>query len=191
MLWDEDIETVSPDEWLALAYRLNKNGKEETMTTDEIYNAAVLLGKTEKIRLVNRLLASIKDSVKRPTPDEDDNVPAMPVYEGLQVFGDIYRLKKGVPYAIGKFSAADFKNMKELLWKIEERLVDDGVAMIDDALRISNLKMFLEAVSVMKNTWYFENRFSPYGLNHDFENIYTNLKNKNDHARKQTAFSYL
>ena len=43
----------------------------------------------------------------------------------------------------------------------------------------------------MKNQWYFENRFNPYGLNHDFESIYSNLKNNSDHARRKAAFDYL
>lgn len=187
MLWDDDIETVSPDEWLARAYMLNKNGKEDTMNIDEIYNTAVLLGKTDKIRLVNRLLASLNNGKKEMTETE----PTMPVYEGLHVFSEIYLQKKGVAYTIGKYSGADYKSMRDLLVKISDRLSEGGTATVTDALRIGNLKMFLEAVSVMKNRWYFENRFTPYGLNHDFENIYTNLKNKNDHARQQTAFSYL
>ena len=146
--------------------------------------------KTDKIKLVNLILASIKDTDK-PTPEQDDNVPAMPVYEGLTVFAEIYRAKKGVTYTTGKFSGADYKNMKELLWKIEERIVEGGTVIVNDALRIGNLKMFLQAVCEMKNQWYFENRFNPYGLNNDFEKIYSNLKNNSDHARRKAAFDYL
>lgn len=160
---------------------------DENMNIDEIYNTAVLLGKTDKIRLVNRLLASLNNGKKEMAETE----PTMPVYEGLHVFSEIYLQKKGVAYTIGKYSGADYKSMRDLLVKISDRLSEGGTATVTDALRIGNLKMFLEAVSVMKNRWYFENRFTPYGLNHDFENIYTNLKNKNDHARQQTAFSYL
>lgn len=165
-------------------------GKPHEMTVTEIYQETLGLGKRDKIDLVNRILASIKDTEK-PTPEQDDNVPAMPVYEGLTVFAEIYRAKKGVTYTTGKFSGADYKNMKELLWKIEERIVEGGTVIVNDALRIGNLKMFLQAVCEMKNQWYFENRFNPYGLNNDFEKIYSNLKNNSDHARRKAAFDCL
>lgn len=165
-------------------------GKPHEMTVTEIYQETLGLGKRDKIDLVNRILASIKDTDK-PTPEQDDNVPAMPVYEGLTVFAEIYRAKKGVTYTTGKFSGADYKNMKELLWKIEERIVEGGTVIVNDGLRIGNLKMFLQAVCEMKNQWYFENRFNPYGLNNDFEKIYSNLKNNSDHARRKAAFDYL
>ena len=165
-------------------------GKPHEMTVTEIYQETLELAKRDKIDLVNRILASIKDTAK-PTPEQDDNVPAMPVYEGLTVFAEIYRAKKGVTYTTGKFSAADFKNMKELLWKIEERIVEGGTVIVNDALRIGSLKMFLQAVCEMKNQWYFENRFNPYGLNNDFEKIYSNLKNNSDHARRKAAFDCL
>ena len=165
-------------------------GKPHEMTVTEIYKETLELGKRDKIDLVNRILASIKDTDK-PTPEQDDNVPAMPVYEGLTVFAEIYRAKKGVTYTTGKFSGADYKNMKELLWKREERIVEGGAVIVNDALRIGNLKMFLQAVCAMKNQWYFENRFNPYGLNNDFEKIYSNLANNSDHARRKQAFDYL
>lgn len=165
-------------------------GKPHEMTVTEIYKETLELGKRDKIDLVNRILASIKDTNK-PTPEQDDNVPAMPVYEGLTVFAEIYRAKKGVTYTTGKFSGADYKNMKELLLKISDRLSEGGTELVTDALRIGSLKMFLQAVCTMKNQWYFENRFNPYGLNHDFESIYTNLKNNSDHARRKQAFDYL
>lgn len=161
------------------------------MSIEEIFEAACVLKKNEKIQLVNRILASIKDD-RRPTPQEDDNVPTMPVYEALYAFSEIYRQKKGVNYAPNnKFVPRDFKAMKELLMKIEERIVESGVMIVTDELRLHNLGAFLEAVSTMKNKWYFENRFNPNALNNDFEIIYCNLKTNNDHVRKQTAFSYL
>ncbi len=142
--------------------------------------------KTDKIKLVNLILASIKDA------KNDATGAPMPVYEGLTVFDEVYRTKKGVSYApSGKFSTADFKHMKELLIKISDRLSEGGTVLVTDALRIGSLKMFLQAVCEMKNQWYYENRFMPYGLNHDFENIYTNLKNNSDHARRKAAFEYL
>ena len=161
--------------------------KEIDMTTDEIYQAAAVLGKTEKIKLVNRILASLD----KGTAKAEESGPKMPVFEGLTVFSDIYRAKKGVAYTTGKFSNADFKNMKELLQKISDRLSEGGTEVVTDALRIGNLKMFLEAVCKMKNQWYFENRFNPYGLNNAFETIYANLVNNSDHARRKAAFDYL
>lgn len=151
-----------------------------------IMDTVAQMSKTDKIKLVNLILASITDAKNEPT-----GVP-MPVYEGLYVFAEIYQQKKGVSYApSGKFQAADFKNMRELLVKIGDRLSEGGTEVVTDTLRIGNLKMFLEAVCKMKNQWYFENRFMPYGLNHDFENIYTNLKNNSDHARRKAAFDNL
>ena len=164
-------------------------GKNHDMTADEIYKEAALLGKSEKIKLVNRILASIKDT-GRETSKNGSEVP-MPVFEGLNVFADIYREKKGVAYTMGKFTQADFKNMKELLLKITDRLSEGGTAVVTDALRIGNLKGFLLAVCAMKNQWYYENRFNPYGLNNDFEKIYSNLVNNSDHARRKAAFDYL
>lgn len=151
-----------------------------------IMDTVAQMSKTDKIKLVNLILASITDAKNEPT-----GVP-MPVYEGLYVFAEIYQQKKGVSYApSGKFQAADFKNMRELLVKIGDRLSEGGNELVTDALRIGSLKMFLQAVCAMKNQWYFENRFNPYGLNHDFENIYTNLKNNSDHARRKAAFDCL
>ena len=164
-------------------------GKEHDMTADEIFREAALLGKSEKIKLVNRILASIKDTGSE-TSKNGSEVP-MPVFEGLNVFADIYREKKGVAYTMGKFTNADFKNMKELLLKITDRLSEGGTAVVTDALRIGNLKGFLLAVCAMKNQWYYENRFNPYGLNNDFEKIYSTLVNNSDHARRKAAFDYL
>lgn len=161
------------------------------MSIEEIFESACVLKKNEKIQLVNRILASIKDG-RRPTPQEDDNVPTMPVYEALYAFSEIYRQKKGVNYAPNnKFVPRDFKAMKELLLKIEERIVESGVMIVTDALRLQNLRAFLEAVSTMKNQWYFENRFNPNALNNDFEIIYCNIKSNNGNARQQQAYSYL
>lgn len=179
--WNEKPEMLTVYDYI---------GKPHEMTVTEIYKETLGLGKRDKIDLVNRILASIKDTAK-PTPEQDDNVPAMPVYEGLEAFAEIYRAKNSVSYTTGKFSGADYKNMKELLWKIEERIVESGTAIVNDALRIGNLKVFLTAVCEMKNQWYFENRFNPYGLNNDFEKIYRNLVNNSGHARRKAAFDYL
>lgn len=142
--------------------------------------------KTDKIKLVNLILASIKDAKNEPSGGP------MPVYEGLTVFDEVYHAKKGVSYAPnGKFSTADFKHMKELLIKISDRLSENGTVLVTDALRIGSLKMFLQAVCGMKNQWYYENRFNPYGLNNDFEKIYSNLVNNSEHARNKKAFEYL
>lgn len=142
----------------------------------------------DKIKLVNLILASIKDVRGETTGRETP----MPVYEGLTVFDEVYRAKKGVSYAPnGKFSTADFKHMKELLIKIGDRLSEGGTLLVTDPLRIGSLKIFLQAVCTMKNQWYYENRFNPYGLNNDFEKIYSNLANNSDHARRKTAYDNL
>ena len=155
-------------------------------TMEGIMDTVSRMGKTDKIKLVNLILASIKYAGNEPT-----GAP-MPVYEGLQVFAEIYRQKKGVSYdPNGKFSKEDFKHMRELLVKISDRLSEGGTLLVTDALRIGSLKMFLQAVCEMKNQWYFENRFYPYALNKDFDNLYTNLKNNSDHARRKAAFDYL
>ena len=145
---------------------------------------------TDKIKLVNLILASIKDTRGETTGRETP----MPVYEGLTVFAEIHQQRKGVSYAPnGKFLNGDFKHMRELLIKIGDRLAEGGTdrTLVTDRMRIDNLRAFLEAVCKMKNQWYFENRFTPYGLNHDFENIYTNLKNNSDYARRKAAFGNL
>ena len=142
--------------------------------------------KTDKIKLVNLILASIKDDKNEPT-----GVP-MPVYEGLTVFADIYQQKKGVSYTTtSTFSNADFRYMRELLVKIGDRLSEGGKELVTDAMRIGGLKAFLLSVCSMKNQWYFENRFNPYGLSHDFENIYSSLIKNSDHARRKAAIDYL
>lgn len=151
-----------------------------------IMDTVSLMTKTDKIKLVNLILASIKEA-----PNEPTGVP-MPVYEGLTVFADIYQQKKGVSYTTtSTFSNADFRYMRELLVKIGDRLSEGGTVLVTDALRIGSLKRFLQAVCDMKNQWYFENRFNPYGLSHDFENIYSNLVNNSEHARNKRAFDYL
>ena len=163
---------------------------------------------TDKIKLVNLILASIKDTRGETTGRETP----MPVYEGLTVFAEIHQQRKGVSYAPnGKFLNGDFKHMRELLIKIGDRLAEGGTnppgplskgeanppgplskgELVTDKMRIDNLRAFLEAVCKMKNQWYFENRFTPYGLNHDFENIYTQLKNNSDYGRRKAAFDYL
>lgn len=185
MLWDEDTETVSADEWLRRAYMINRKRKEKEMNVNEIYNAAMLLGKTDKIRLVNKILASMAGKKERK------DTPVMPVYNGLVVFSDTFHAKKGVAYTTSDFSGADFKNMRELLVKISGRLTEGGSQVVDETLLISSLSGFLNAVCTMKNQWYFDKRFTPYGLNHDFDSIYTELKSNNGNARQQQAYSYL
>ena len=96
-----------------------------------------------------------------------------------------------VIFAVNNLFKQFRKNMKELLLKITDRLSEGGTAVVTDALRIGNLKGFLLAVCTMKNQWYYENRFNPYGLNNDFEKIYSNLVNNSDHARRKAAFDYL
>ena len=69
-------------------------------------------------------------------------------------------------------------------------MVESGVVMIDDEKRIDTLRSFLHAVREMRNTWYFDYRFTPAGLNTDFEKIYIALNTQRNHGQ-QSAFSYL
>ena len=143
---------------------------------------------TQKIKLVNLILASMTG--KKHEPKE----PPMPVYEGMKMFAEIYQQKKGVSYApSGKFSTADFKHMRELIVKIGDRIMEEGAdrTLVTDGMRLDGLRGFLLAVCGMKNQWYFDKRFTPYGLNHDFNDIYTQLKNNSDHARRKAYYDYL
>lgn len=160
------------------------------MTTEEIYRAACLLSKTDKMKLVNMILGSLNEKIPRKEL-LDDNTPAYPVHEAMCVF-DSYVLKaKGVRYSPnGLYKNIDYKHMRELLVKLEERMVESGVVIIDDDKRIETLKAFLQSVKDMRNTWYFDNRFTPAGLNTDFEKIYIALKTQRNHGQ-QSAFSYL
>ena len=180
-----DAKPVSPDSCI----RMMKGGPDK-MTTEEIYRAACLLGKTDKMKLVNMILGSLNEKIPRKEL-EDDNTPTYPVHEAMCVF-DSYVLKaKGVRYSPnGLYKNLDYKHMRELLVKLEERMVESGVVMIDDEKRIDTLRSFLHAVREMRNTWYFDYRFTPAGLNTDFEKIYIALKTQRNHGQ-QSAFSYL
>jgi hypothetical protein len=58
-------------------------------------------------------------------------------------------------------------------------------------VRIDALRQFLEAVSQMKNDWYFKSAFTPMMLNSKFNQIYSELLNNSDHGRRKAAFDYL
>ena len=180
-----DAKPVSLDRYI----RMMKGGPDK-MTTEEIYRAACRLGKTDKMKLVNMILGSLNEKIPRKEL-EDDNTPTYPVHEAMCVF-DSYVLKaKGVRYSPnGLYKNLDYKHMRDLLVKLEERMVESGVVMIDDEKRIDTLRSFLHAVREMRNTWYFDYRFTPAGLNTDFEKIYIALKTQRNHGQ-QSAFSYL
>lgn len=180
-----DAKPVSPDRYIRMM-----KGWPDKMTTEEIYRAACPLGKNDKMRLVNMILGSLNE--RKPRPEmTDENTPAYPVHQAMCVF-DAYVLKaKGVRYSPnGLYKNLDYKHMRELLVKLEERMVESGVVMIDDDKRIETLRAFLHAVREMRNTWYFDYRFTPAGLNTDFEKIYIALKTQRNHGQ-QSAFSYL
>lgn len=180
-----DAKPVSPDRYI----RMMKGGPDK-MTTEEIYRAACLLGKTDKMKLVNMILSSLSE--KKPRSEmTDDPTPMMPVHEAMCVFNAFVYSAKGVRYSPnGLFSNIDYRHMKELLLKINERMMEACVPVIDDAGRIEALKAFLQSVKDMSNTWYFDNRFTPAGLNTDFDKIYIALKTQRNHGQ-QSAFSYL
>lgn len=167
------------------------------MTFDEIYNAAYLLTKKEKLQLVNKILGSIGEAGKlRDTLDqtEEDHRKNNVVLKGMRAFEEVYQAKKHTAYISTK---ADWAPMKALLGKLSEKIVEstpkNGSAplIVDDRLRIDALKQFLEAVSQMKNDWYFKSAFTPMMLNSKFNQIYSELLNNSDHARQQAAFDYL
>lgn len=167
------------------------------MTIDEIYNAAYLLTKKEKLQLVNRILGSIGEAGKlRDTLDqtEEDHRKNNVVLKGMRAFEEVYQAKKHTAYISTK---ADWAPMKALLGKLSEKILETtpnnnaGPMIVDDRLRIDALKQFLEAVSQMKNDWYFKSAFTPMMLNSKFNQIYSELLNDSDHARRKAAFEYL
>ena len=160
------------------------------MTTEEIYRAACLLGKTEKMKLVNMILGSLSE--KKPRRElTEENTPTMPVHEAMCVFDVFVHKAKGVRYSPnGLYKKIDYKHMRELLVKLEERMVESGVCMIDNDKRIETLKAFLQAVRDMSNTWYYKIRFTPCGLATDFDKIFIELQTQRNHGQ-QSAFNYL
>lgn len=167
------------------------------MTIDEIFNAAYLLTKKEKLQLVNRILGSIGEAGKlRDTLDqtEEDHRKNNVVLKGMRAFEEVYQAKKHTAYISTK---ADWAPMKALLGKLSEKILETtpnnnaGPMIVDDRLRIDALKQFLEAVSQMKNDWYFKSAFTPMMLNSKFNQIYSELLNDSDHARRKAAFEYL
>ena len=169
------------------------------MNVDEIYNMAYLLTKTEKIQLVNRILADIGSASGRGLRDtlnqtEEDHRKNNVVLKGMRAFEEVYQAKKHTAYISTK---ADWAPMKALLGKLSEKILETtpnnnaGPMIVDDRLRIDALKQFLEAVSQMKNDWYFKSAFTPMMLNSKFNQIYSELLNDSDHARRKAAFEYL
>ena len=169
------------------------------MNADEIYNAAYLLTKTEKIQLVNRILADIgkadgsglRDTLNQT---EEDHRKNNVVLKGMRAFEEVYEAKKHTAYIRTK---ADWAPMKALLEKLSEKVaetlppIDGKTQVVDDRVRIDALRQFLEAVSQMKNDWYFKSAFTPMMLNSKFNQIYSELLNNSDHGRRKAAFDYL
>lgn len=180
-----DAKPMSLDKY----FETMKKG-DEKMTLEEIYREACLYGKNEKMRLVNMILSSLNERKTRPEMT-DDATPPLPVHEAMCVFNAFVYNAKGVRYSPkGTFSNLDYKHMKELLAKLDVRMTEAGVALIDDDKRIETLRAFLQAVREMRNSWYFDNRFTPAGLNTDFDKIYMALKTQRNHGQ-QSAFDYL
>lgn len=164
------------------------------MTIDEIYNAAYLLTKKEKLQLVNRILGSIGETRDTLDQTEEDHRKNNVVLKGMRAFEEVYQAKKHTAYISTK---SDWAPMKALLGKLSEKILettpknDAGPMIVDDRLRIDALKQFLEAVSQMKNDWYFKSAFTPMMLNSKFNQIYSELLNNSDHGRRKAAFDYL
>ena len=104
-----DAKPVSPDSYI----RMMKGGP-KNMTTEEIYRSACLLGKNDKMKLVNMILSSLSE--KKPRSEmTDDPTPMMPVHEAMCIFNAFVYSAKGVRYSPnGLFSNIDYRHMKEL-----------------------------------------------------------------------------
>lgn len=151
------------------------------MDLTEIINEALKLTKKDKTRLINTLLESMSGKADF----------RYPVFRALEDFRARHMEYKGTGYTGTK---ADFRWMKQLLEHILDKTVEgqskDTVVVTEDIL-VSNLNAFLKAVKTLKNTWYFDNRFTPEGLAKDFEKIYANLKQNNSYERAKRACDYL
>ena len=166
-----------------------KSMKGQKMSIEEIYKETRQLAKTDRLKLVNMILSGLNEKKAKPTTEEND--PVMPVHEALWTFNNFIYSAKGVRYSVnGIFQNRDYKHMHELLLKLEARMVEAGVTIIDDNKRIETLKAFLQAVRDMSNTWYYKIRFTPYGLATDFDKIFIELQTQRNHGQ-QSAFSYL
>ncbi|MBQ3844748.1 MAG: hypothetical protein II817_07230 [Bacteroidales bacterium] len=153
------------------------------MDLTEIINEALKLPQKDKTRLINAVLESMNGK-------QSDGF-VYPVFRALEDFKARYMEYKGTDYTGTK---ADFRWMKQLLEQIHQKTIEgqkeDTVVITPDTL-ISNLNAFLKAVKQLKNTWYFDNRFTPEGLAKDFEKIYGNLKQNNSYERAKRACDYL
>jgi len=177
-----NAKPVSEDDFI-------KSMKGKTMSIEEIYKEARHLAKTDRLKLVNMILSGLSE--KKAKPDTEEKDPVMPVHEALWTFNNFVYAAKGVRYsANGIFQSRDYKHMHELLLKLEARMIEAGVAIIDDNKRIETLKAFMQAVKDMGNDWYYKVRFTPYGLATDFEKIFIELQTQRNHGQ-QSAFSYL
>lgn len=152
------------------------------MDLNEIINEALKLTKKDKTRLINTLLESMSgkgDGFKYP------------VFRALEDFKARHMEYKDTGYTGTK---ADFKWMKQLLERIHEKTIEgqnrDTLVVTEDML-IGNLNAFLKAVKTLKNTWYFDNRFTPEGLAKDFEKVYSQIKQQNGYERAKRACDYL
>lgn len=155
----------------------------QKMDLTEIINEALKLPQKDKTRLINAVLESMNGK-------QSDGF-VYPVFRALEDFKARYMEYKGTDYTGTK---ADFRWMKQLLEQIHQKTIEgqkeDTVVITPDTL-ISNLNAFLKAVKQLKNTWYFDNRFTPEGLAKDFEKIYGNLKQNNSYERAKRACDYL
>ena len=153
------------------------------MELTELINEALKLSKNDKTRLMNAILESMNGK-------KNDGF-VYPVFRALEDFKARYLEYKGTSYTGTK---ADFKWMKQLLESIHEKVLEgqrEETMVIDENSIISFLNAFLKAVKELKNTWYFDNRFTPEGLAKDFEKIYGNLKQNNSYERAKRACDYL
>jgi len=152
------------------------------MDLNEIINEALRLPKKDKTRLINALLESMSGK---------GGGFVYPVFRALEDFRARHMEFKGTGYTGTK---ADFKWMRQLLELIYAKTVEgqsNGTLVVTEDILIGNLNAFLKAVKTLKNTWYFDNRFTPEGLAKDFEKIYSQIKQQNGYERAKRACDYL
>lgn len=138
------------------------------MTTQEIITAANELSKKDKTAVINALLASMSEKKAERK---------MPTAAAMRTFQRVYAQYKHCDF--GALSPAHFAALRQLLLKIEEKMLENGIDQISDTELVQNFEAFLRAVATMQNAWYFDNRFTPDALNRDFVIIYGNLRQQN------------
>lgn len=150
------------------------------MNKSEIITAALALPKKDKTEVINAILASMSEKKAERK---------MPTGAAMEVFKRSYIKHKGTSF--GVMTPAHFAALRQLLLKIEAKILETGKTMVTDSELVDNFQAYLHQVVAMPNRWYFENRFTPDALNRDFEKIYGNIKQNSSNDRYQRSCDYL